>query len=134
VTIPTVAGGIPRNRLRKVSVGADDGGMDPVPLRSGPRSWRARIGVALSLSAFGFAIASLLGPHGRACPTPEGSATLDLTPLVLFALATAALVFDVRAVRKGDAFWGRLGLVVVAGAAILGFWAAAAGFFQPGCG
>jgi hypothetical protein len=108
--------------------------MDPAPLRSGPRSWRARIGVALSLSAFGFAIASLLGPHGRACPTPEGSATLDLTPLLLFALATAAVVFDVREVRKGDAFWGRLGLAVVAGSAVLGIWAAAAGFFQPSCG
>jgi len=106
--------------------------MGPV-LRSGPRSWRARIGVALSLSALGFAVASLLGPHGRACPTPEDSSTLDLTPLLLFALATAAVVLDVREVRRGDALWGRIGLLVVAAAAILGIWGAAAGFFQPAC-
>jgi hypothetical protein len=108
--------------------------MDPAPLRSGPRSWRARVGVALSLSALGFAIASLLGPHERACPSPEGPATLDLTPLLLFALATAAVVFDVRAVRTGDGLWGRIGLGIVAAAAILGIWAATAGFFQPSCG
>ena len=107
--------------------------MDPASLRSGPRSRRARIGVALSLSALGFAIASLLGPHGRACPTPEGSPTLDLTPLLLFALATAAVVFDVRAVRRGEETWGRIGLAAVSVASILGIWAAAAGFFQPGC-
>jgi hypothetical protein len=100
----------------------------------GARSWRGRIGAALSLSALGFAIASLLGPPGRACPTPEGSAQLDLTPLLLFALATAALVFDVRALRGGDRFWGRVGLAAVSVAAILGIWAAAAGFFRPGCG
>ena len=108
--------------------------MDPAPLRSGPRGWRARVGVALSLSALGFAIASLLGPHGRACPTPEGSATLDLTPLLLFALATVAVLFDVREVRKGEARWGRVGLAAVGLAAILGIWAAASGFFQAGCG
>ena len=108
--------------------------MDPAPLRSGPRSWRARIGVALSLSALGFAIASLLGPHARACPTPEGSSTLDLTGLFLFALATAACVFDVGAVRRGDPRWGRIGLAIVSLASILGIWAAASGFVQPGCG
>jgi hypothetical protein len=108
--------------------------MDPAPLRSGPRSWRAGIGVALSLSALGFSIASLLGPHGRACPTPEGSSSLDLTPLLLFALATAAVIVDVRDVRTGDTYGGRIGLAAVAAAAILGIWAAAAGFFQPGCG
>jgi hypothetical protein len=108
--------------------------MDPAPLRSGPRSWRARIGVALSLSALGFAIASLVGPQGQACPTPEGSATLDLTGLFLFALATAACVFDVGAVRRGDLRWGRIGLAIVALASILGIWAAAGGFFRPGCG
>ena len=58
--------------------------MDPASPRSGPRSWRARVGVALSLSALGFAIALLLGPHGRACPSPQGLPTLDLTPLLLF--------------------------------------------------
>jgi hypothetical protein len=55
--------------------GADDEAMD------GTRSWRGQIGAALSFSALGFAIASLMGPHGRACPTPEGSATLDLRQL-----------------------------------------------------
>ncbi len=108
--------------------------MNPAPLWSGPRSWRARIGVALSLSALGFAIASLLGPHSQACPTPEGSATLDLTGLFLFALATAACVFDIGAVRRGDPRWGRIGLAIVALASILGIWAAAYGFFQRGCG
>jgi hypothetical protein len=134
VTIPTPGVGIRRNRLRKPGARADENGVDPAPLRSGPRSWRARIGVALSLSALGFAIASLLGPHERACPPPEGSATLDLTPLLLFALATAAVVFDVRAVRTGDGLWGRIGLGIVGAAAILGIWAATAGFFQPSCG
>ena len=100
----------------------------------GTRSWRGPIGAALSLSALGFAIASLLGPHGQACPTPEGSAQLDLTPLLLFAIATMAIVFDVRALRRGDRFWARIGLAAVSLAAILGIWAAAAGFFRPGCG
>jgi hypothetical protein len=97
------------------------------------RSWRGRIGAALSLSALGFAIASLLGPQGRACPTPEGSAELDLTPLLLFALLAFAILFDVRALRKGDRVWARIGLAAVSVAAILGIWAAASGFFRPGC-
>jgi hypothetical protein len=97
------------------------------------RPWRGRIGAALSFSALGFAIASLLGPHGRACPTPEGSAQLDLTPLLLFAIATVAIVFDVRALRRGDRFWARVGLAAVSAAAILGIWGATAGFFRAGC-
>ena len=108
--------------------------MDPAPLRPGPRTWRARIGVGLSASALAFAVASLFGPHGRACPTPEGSATLDLTPLLLFAVATAAVVLDVGAVRRGDGRWGRIGLALVGAAAVVGIWAAVDGFFQPGCG
>jgi hypothetical protein len=100
----------------------------------GTRSWRGQVGAALSFSALGFAIASLAGPHGRACPTPEGSATLDLTPLLLFAIATAAIVFDVQALRRGDRVWARIGLAAVSLAAVLGIWAAAAGFFRPGCG
>lgn len=98
------------------------------------RSWRGRIGAALSLSALGLAVASLLGPHGRACPTPEGSTQIDLTPLLLFTIATVAVVFDVRALRLGDRFWARIGLVTVSAAAILGIWGAASGFFRPGCG
>jgi hypothetical protein len=97
-------------------------------------SWRGVIGTALSLSALGFAIASLLGAHGHACPTPEGSAQLDLTPLLLFALATAAIMVDVGALRRGDRYLARIGLAAVSLAALLGIWAAAAGFFQPGCG
>ena len=108
--------------------------MDVARPRSGAGPWRGRIGAALSLSALGFAVASLFGPHGRACPTPEGSANLDLTPLVLFALATVAVVFDVGAVRRGDRMWGRIGLAAVSAAAIVGIWAAAAGFFRAGCG
>jgi len=100
----------------------------------GTRSWRGRIGAALSLSALGFAIASLVGPHGSACPTPEGSASLDLTPLFLFTIATGAIVFDVQALRRGDRVWARIGLAAVSLAAVLGIWAAAAGFFRPGCG
>lgn len=98
------------------------------------RSRRGRIGAALSLGALGCAVASLLGPHGRACPTPEGSSQLDLTPLLLFAIATAAVVFDVRALRRGDRFWARIGLAAVSLAAILGIWGAADGFFRAGCG
>ena len=98
------------------------------------RSWRGQIGAALSFSALGFAIASVMGPHGRACPTPEGSATLDLTPLLLFAIATAAIVFDVQALRRGDRIWARMGLAAVSLAAVLGIWAAASGFFRAGCG
>jgi hypothetical protein len=108
--------------------------MDVARPRSGAGPWRGRIGAALSLSALGLAVASLFGPHGGACPTPEGSANLDLTPLLLFALATVALVFDVGAVRRGDRVWGRIGLAVVSVAAIVGIWAAAAGFFRAGCG
>jgi hypothetical protein len=108
--------------------------MDSAPLRAGPRSWRARIGVALSLSALGFSVALLLGPHDRVCPPPEGSGTLDLTPLLLFVLATVAVVFDMRATCRGDVLWGRIGLAVVAMAAVLGIWDAATGFFQAGCG
>jgi hypothetical protein len=98
------------------------------------RSWRGRIGAALSFSALGFAAASLVSPNGGACPTPEGSVQLDLTPLLLFAIATAAIVFDIRALRRGDRFWARIGLAAVSVAAILGIWGAGAGFFHPGCG
>jgi hypothetical protein len=121
------------NRLTIGAGRADDDGMDPAQLRTGPRSWRARIGVALSLGALGFSGALLLGPHNRACPPPERSGTLDLTPLLLFVLATAAVFFDVRATRRGDALWGRIGLAVVAVAALLGIWDAAAGLFQASC-
>jgi len=100
----------------------------------GTRSWRGRIGAALSLSALGFAIASLVGPHGRVCPTPEGSASLDLTPLLLFTIAAFAIVFDVQAIRRGDRLWARIGLAAVSLAALLGMWGAAAGFFRAGCG
>src|SRR5262249_57968945 len=58
-------------------------GVPMVVVMDGTRSWRGRIGAALSFSALGFAIASLVGPPGRACPTPEGSTSLDLTPLLL---------------------------------------------------
>ena len=98
------------------------------------RSWRGRIGAALSFAALGFALASLVGSPGRACPTPDGSATLDLTGLALFAITTAAIVFDVTALRRGDGFWARIGLAAVSLAAILGIWGAAAGFFRAGCG
>ena len=107
---------------------ADDDAMDET------RSWRGRIGAALSFSALGFAIASLVGPHGRTCPTPEGSMSLDLTPLLLFAITTAAMVVDVRALRRGDRLWARIGLAAVSLAAVLGIWGAAAGFFRAGCG
>jgi hypothetical protein len=98
------------------------------------RSWRGRIGAALSFGALGFAIASLVSPQGQACPTADGSAAIDLTGLFLFAIATAAIVFDVAALRRGDRFWARIGLTAVSLAAILGIWAATAGFFRPGCG
>ena len=93
---------------------------------------RPRVGLALSFSAVGLAVASLVGAHGRACPTPEGSLSLDLTPLLLFALATFAVVADVRTVRRGgsDVFWGRIGLAAVSAAALLGIWAGAEGFFR----
>lgn len=97
------------------------------------RSWRGRIGAAFSFAALGFAIASLVGPHGRACPTPDGSASLDLTGLFLFPLATAAIVLDLTALRRGDRFWSRIGLAAVSAAAILGIWGATAGFFRAGC-
>jgi hypothetical protein len=110
--------------------------MDVARPRSGPRSWRARIGLALSFSALGFALASLFGSQGRACPTPEGSLSLDLTPLLLFALATFAVVADIRTVRRSgpDAFWGRIALAAVSAAALIGIWAGAEGFFRAGCG
>jgi hypothetical protein len=98
------------------------------------RSRRGRIGAALSFAALVVAIASLVGGHGRACPTPDGSAQLDLIGLLLFAIATVAIVVDVRAWRHGDRFWARAGLVAVSVAAILGIWGAAAGFVRAGCG
>jgi hypothetical protein len=111
--------------------------MDVARPRSGARLWRGRAGAALSLSALGFAVASVVGPHAQACPTPEGSVSLDLTPVILFALATAAILFDIRAVRRGGpaaVFWGRVGLTAVSIAAIVGIWGSAEGFFRPGCG
>ena len=116
------------NRLTVPEGAADDEAMDET------RSWRGRIGAALSVAALGFAIASLVGPHGQACPMPDGSATLDLTGLFLFAIAAAAIVFDVTALRRGDRLWAQIGLAAVSVAAILGIWGAAAGFFRPGCG
>jgi hypothetical protein len=110
--------------------------MDVARPRSGAGPWRGRFGAALSLSTLAFAIASIVSPHGRACPTPEGSTSLDLTPLLLFALATLAIVVDVRAVRRGGTgvIWARIGLAAVSAAAIVGIWASAVGFFRPGCG
>ncbi len=110
--------------------------MDVARHRAGAGAWRGRAGAALSLSALGFAVASLFGSHGQSCPTPEGSTSLDLTPLLLFALATVAIVFDIRAVRRGGtgALWGRIGLAAVSVAAVVGIWASAEGFFRPGCG
>jgi hypothetical protein len=116
------------NRLRRPATAADDEAMDET------RSWRGWIGAALSFSALGYAIAALVSPHGRACPTPDGSSSLDLTGLLLFTIATVAIVLDVRALRRGDRFWARIGLATVSLAAILGIWGAAAGFFRPGCG
>ena len=100
------------------------------------RNLRGRAGVALSASALGFAIASLVSGPARACPTPEGSASLDLTPLFIFALATFAVILDVGSVRRGGvaARWGRAGLAIVGLAAILGIWGATAGYFRNGCG
>lgn len=128
MTIPMAAESQPENRLTAIVGRADDQLMDETS------SQRGRIGAALSFAALGFAIAALAGPHGQACPTPEGSAQLDLTPLLLFAIATVAIVFDVRALRRGDRFWARVGLAAVSVAAILGIWGAAAGFFRAGCG
>ena len=71
---------------------------------------------------------------GEAAPRPEGSAQLDVTPLLLLAIATAAIAFDIRALRRGDRFWAPIGLVAVSVAAILGMWDAPAGLFPPGCG
>jgi hypothetical protein len=107
--------------------------------RSGtPRAelWRGRAGAALSVGALGLAVASLAGGPARACPTPEGSSSLDVTPLLIFALATIAAFVDLRAVRRGGpaAYWGRVGLAVVGLAAVLGIWGATAGFFRSGCG
>jgi hypothetical protein len=98
------------------------------------RSWRGRIGAALSFAALGVAIVSLLGAQGRACPTPDGSAQLDLIGLFLIAIAAVALVVDVCALRRGDRFWARIGLAAVSVAAIVGICGAAAGFFRAGCG
>ncbi len=85
------------------------------------------------MSALGFAIAALLAPRGRACAAPHVPAQLDLTPLLIFAVASVAIVFDVGALRKGDRLWARLGLAAVSVAAILGIWGAAEGFFRAGC-
>lgn len=98
------------------------------------RSWRGRLGAALSLGALAFAITLLAASRGRPCPAADGTASLDLTPLLLFALATAAIVFDVQALRRGDRFWAWIGLATVSLAEILGIWGAAAGFLGPGCG
>jgi hypothetical protein len=97
-------------------------------------AWRGRIGAALSLSALGLAITLLLGPDRSACSTPRGPAQLDVTPLLLLAVATAAIVLDIRALRRGDRFWAPIGLVAVSVAAILGMWDAPAGLFPPSCG
>jgi O-antigen/teichoic acid export membrane protein len=92
------------------------------------------VGAALSLSALGFAVASLFGPHGPACAPPHGSTSLDLTPLLLLGLATFAVVVDVRAVRRGDRFWGRVGLVAVSVAAIVTVAGGAFAFLHATCG
>jgi hypothetical protein len=107
---------------------ADDGAMDET------RSSRGLIGAALSFAALGLAIGSLLGPHGRPCPTADRVVSLDLSPLFLLAVAAVAVALDVRAWRRGDRLWARVGLAAVSAAAALGIWAAAAGFFEPGCG
>jgi hypothetical protein len=102
----------------------------------GRNVWHGPAGVALSAGALGVAVASLVSGPARACPTPEGSASLDLTPLSIFALATFAVILDVSSVRRGGraASWGRAGLALVGLAAILGIWGATAGYFRNGCG
>ena len=94
------------------------------------------MGAVLSTGTLALATASLVSGPARACPTPEGSGSLDLTPLAIFALATAAVILDVGSVRRGGvaARWGRAGLAIVGLAAILGIWGATAGYFRNGCG
>jgi hypothetical protein len=136
VTIPSAVHLVSGNRLTRLSCRADDVRVDIARPRTGAGPWWGRAGAALSFSALGLAVASLFGSHGRACPTPEGSTSLDLTPLMLFALATVAIIVDIRAVRRGGtgAFWARIGLAAVSAAALVGIWASASGFFRPGCG
>jgi hypothetical protein len=97
------------------------------------RTWGGRFGAVLSFGTLGFAISWLVGPHPRACPAADGSATLDLTGLLLVAVATVAIVVDLAALRRGDRFWARIGLVAVSLASVLGIWGAASGFLRPGC-
>src|SRR5207302_1569162 len=108
---------------------ADESLMEVARPRTNGRSWRGRIGAALSVAALGFALASLFGSHGPACPPPEGSTSLDLSPLLLLSLTLFAALVDVRAVRKGDAFWGRIGLAAVSVAAIVTIGGGVSGFF-----
>jgi len=124
------------NRLTAAVLHADYDSVDLARLRTLPRSPRTWIGLGLSLSALGLALASALSGYAKACPSAEGISTLDLTPLILFALATAALVADIGPVRRGspDALWGRIALAAVSIAAALGIWAGAAGIFSAGCG
>ena len=99
--------------------------------------WRSRFGALLSLAVLGVALGSLLELHGVACTRrPGGGVSVDLTPLLFFAVATVALAFDIHAVRRGGVAerWGRVGLAAISAAAVFGIWAAAEGFFRAsGC-
>jgi hypothetical protein len=99
----------------------------------GRRTGRGRLGAALSVSALGFSIATLVDVPDRPCPGSATSTSFDLTPVLLFALLAGGVVLNVRSVRRGGAFWGRIGLASVSLAAILGIWAAGVAFSQPAC-
>jgi len=107
--------------------------MERVPFRAGPRSWRARIGLCLSLTALGLALSLLVDPREPACAPSEGSATLDLTPMILVAVASAAVVLDVRTLRGGEGLWAGVSLAIVSIASLVGTAAAVAAFFRAGC-
>ncbi|HZR91521.1 MAG TPA: hypothetical protein VFA44_03845 [Gaiellaceae bacterium] len=112
-----------------------DAGARPAP--GPPRSRRGFAGAALSASVLCLGVGLLVARSTGRCGGPtDPSVSVDLTPLVFFALTSAALVLDLVAVRRGarDARWGRIGLLAVSGAALLGIWQAAdASFRLSGC-
>jgi hypothetical protein len=131
VTIPAPPNGDRGNPLRHLSAAVDEDIVEPAA-GTDPGLWLGRVGTAVSVVLFGLSIRMLVEMQTPSCPADgRASVSVDLTPLVFFAVSAIALALDIRAIRRGGASarWGRVGLAAVSSAAVLVIVAAAQSLF-----